>query len=140
MHATEGHLIADRLKSERVNVLSGPILTDRSKPELANLSTKTPEVLAKNDIMIGIITDHPETPIQYLPLYAAVAVREGMDEYEALRAITINPARICNITDRVGSISEGKDADLVVFNGSPFDVMKKPSLVICDGKIENKNM
>ncbi len=140
VHATEGHLIADRLKSERVNVLSGPILTDRSKPELANLSTKTPEVLAKNDIMIGIITDHPETPIQYLPLCAAVAVREGMDEYEALRAITINPARICNITDRVGSISEGKDADLVVFDGSPFDVMKKPSLVICDGKIENKNM
>lgn len=140
VHATEGHLIADRLRAERVNVLSGPILTDRSKPELANLSTKTPKVLAENSVVIGIVTDHPETPIQYLPLCAAVAVREGMDEYEALKAITINPARICKIADRVGSISEGKDADLVVFDGSPFDVMKKLTLVICDGKIENKIM
>ncbi len=140
VHATEGHLIADRLRLERVNILSGPILTDRSKPELANLSTKTPKVLAENSVVIGIVTDHPETPIQYLPLCAAVAVREGMDEYEALKAITINPARICKIADRVGSISEGKDADLVVFDGSPFDVMKKLTLVICDGKIENKIM
>ena len=140
VHATEGHLIVDRLRVERVNVLSGPILTDRSKPELANLSTKTPGVLAENGVIMGIVTDHPETPIQYLPLCAAVAVREGMDEYEALKAITINPARICKIADRVGSISEGKDADLVVFDGSPFDVMKKPTLVICDGKIENKIM
>lgn len=140
VHATEGHLIVDRLRAERVNVLSGPILTGRSKPELANLSTKTPGVLAESGVIMGIVTDHPETPIQYLPLCAAVAVREGMDEYEALKAITINPARICKVADRVGSISEGKDADLVVFDGSPFDVMKKPTLVICDGKIENKIM
>ena len=140
VHATEGHLIADKLRLERVDTLSGPILTDRSKPELANLSTKTPGVLANNGVRMGIITDHPETPIQYLPLCAALAVRDGMDEYEALKAITINPAQICNIADRVGSISEGKDADLVVFDGSPFDVMKKPTLVMCGGKIENKIM
>ncbi|MEI3541898.1 MAG: amidohydrolase [Acutalibacteraceae bacterium] len=140
IHATEGHLIATRLKSEQVSVLSGPILSDRSKPELVNLSTKTPGVLTNNGILLAITTDHPETPVQYLQLCAALAIRDGMERYEALKAVTINPAKICGIFDKVGSINAGKDADLVVFEDSPFDIMKKPLMIICNGEIKNNSI
>lgn len=140
VHATEGHLIAEKLKFEQINILTGPILSDRAKPELVNLSTKMPGILASNGILLAITTDHPETPVQYLQLCAALAVRDGMAQYEALKAVTINPAKICGIFDRVGAISAGKDADLVVFEDSPFDIMKKPLLVICNGKIKNNSI
>lgn len=133
VHGTEGHLIAEHLKNEKVKVLCGPILNDRSKPELMNLSTKTPGVLSRAGVDVALITDHPEVPIQYLCLCAAVAIRDGMSPEDALRAITIDAANICGIADRVGSIGCGKDADLVVFKDSPFDAMQKPSLVICNG-------
>lgn len=135
VHGTEGHLIEERLRREGVRILSGPILNDRSKPELTNLSTNTPGILARAGVDVALITDHPETPVQYLCLCAAVAIRDGMSQEAALKAITIDAARICDIADRVGSITCGKDADLVVFEGSPFDVMKKPRLVVCDGVI-----
>ena len=138
VHATEGHLIADKLKKEETKILSGPILTDRSKPELINLTTENPGILSRNNVDLAIITDHPETPIQYLPLCAAIAIRDGMDEYEALKSITINPAKICGIEDRVGSITLGKDADLVVYEHSPFNIMEKPCLVVGEGEIKNK--
>lgn len=137
VHATEGHLIAEKLKSEQVSILSGPVLSDRSKPELINLSTKTPGILADSGVLLALTTDHPETPIQYLPLCAAIAIRDGMNQYEALKAITINPAKICGISDRVGSIGAEKDADLVIFKDSPFNIMEKPLLTICDGQIKN---
>lgn len=140
VHGTDSHNIIDKLKNEDAKVLSGPILLDRSKPELINLTTKTPGILSRAGLETAIITDHPETPIQYLLLCAAIAIRDGMDEYESLKAITINPARICKIEDRVGSITKGKDADLVIYDGSPFDIMKKPCFVICEGEIINKDM
>ena len=135
VHGTEGHLIVERLRREGVRILSGPILNDRSKPELINLSTNTPGILARAGVDVALITDHPETPVQYLCLCAAVAIRDGMSPEAALKAITIDAAGICGIADRVGSITCGKDADLVVFENSPFDVMKKPSLVVCNGII-----
>ncbi|MBQ8133016.1 MAG: amidohydrolase [Clostridia bacterium] len=135
VHATDGHLIYEELKEECIGILSGPILTDRSKPELKNLTPASPGILSKNGIPTAIITDHPETPIQYLPLCAAVAVREGMDESAALKAITINAAKICGIDDRVGSIEKGKDADLVIFAGDPLNVKNKPAAVIINGKM-----
>ncbi len=135
VHATDGHLIYEELKDECVGILSGPILTDRSKPELKNLTPASPGILSKNDIPTAIITDHPEIPIQYLPLCAAVAVREGMHESAALKSITINAAKICGIADRVGSVENGKDADLVIFNGEPLDIKNKPVSVIINGKI-----
>ena len=138
IHATEGHLIAEKLRTENVKVLSGPILSDRSKPELVNLSTTTPGILSQSGIDVALITDHPETPTSYLCLCAAIAIRDGMSPADALKAITINAAKICGIDNRVGSIAPGKDADLVVFNDSPFNVMQKPSLVICDGMLVKK--
>ena len=137
-HCTEGHLIADYLKGEDVPVMVGPSLCDRSKPELKNLTFQTPGVLSKAGLSVAIITDHPVTPIQYLPLCAALAVREGMDEREGLKAITINAARNCGIDDRVGSLKKGKDADVIVTLLHPLDLRAKPSMVLVSGRIVDR--
>lgn len=134
VHATDGHLIADALKQEQIPVLSGPFLSDRSKPELRNLTPKCPGILSGQGVPLAIVTDHPVIPVQYLPLCAGLAVREGMDSEQAIQAITCNPAKICKIDHRVGSIEPGKDADLVVFRGSPLDFSLKPEMVFVNGK------
>ena len=134
VHCTEGHLIADELAKENAKILSGPILCDRSKPELVNLNPSSTGIISKNGLKPALVTDHPVIPIQYLPLCAALAVREGLNEEEAIRAITVYPAQICGIDNRVGDIAEGLDADLCVFDKSPLDFTQKPGMVFCNGK------
>ena len=134
IHVTDGHLIADELKDERAQCVIGPLLADRCKPELINQSIGNAAKLHKKGVMFAICTDHPETPIQYLPVTAGIAVRGGLSRDEAIRAITINPARICGIDDRVGSIEPGKDADFTAFRGEVFDITEKPEFVIINGK------
>lgn len=132
-HCTEGHLIADELKDENIPIMVGPALTDRSKIELKNLTFKTASVLSKAGLPVAIITDHPASPIQYLPLCASLACKNGMDENEALKAITINAAKNCRIDDRVGSLKKGKDADIIIYNGHPFDYKSEVKHVIING-------
>lgn len=134
-HCTEGHMIAEYLKDENVPVMVGPFLTDRSKIEMKNLNLQTPGLLAQAGLSVAIVTDHPVIPIQYLPLCAALAVREGMEEYEALKAITINAANNCGLGDRVGSLKIGKDADIVIFNGHPLDFRTEAKYVLINGKL-----
>ena len=134
IHATDGHLIADELRDERAKCVIGPLFADRCKPELVNQSIENAAKLHKMGVDIAICTDHPETPIQYLPVTAGIAVRGGLSREEAIRAITINPARFCDIDDRVGSIEPGKDADLTAFRGEVFDITEKPEFVIIGGK------
>ncbi|WP_195985098.1 amidohydrolase [Clostridium sp. D33t1_170424_F3] len=134
IHGTEGHLVAGALREEGARVLSGPFLCDRSKPELRNLTPETPGVLAGNGVPTAIITDHPVIPIQYLPLCAGLAVREGMRHEDALRAITVHPAQICGIDSRVGTLEIGKDADMVLFDGDPLTVAAKPRMVFARGE------
>jgi len=134
-HCTEGHLIADELKEEGYPIIVGPSLSERSKVELRELTFETAGILSKKGIDIAIMTDHGVIPIQYLPLCAALAVKHGMDEMEALKAITINPAKILKIDDRVGSLEVGKDADIVVLDRFPLDVMAKTKYVLIDGKV-----
>jgi imidazolonepropionase-like amidohydrolase len=133
-HCTEGHLIADELVKAGVPAVVGPSLTSRSKCELKDLSFKTPGILANKGVKVAIMTDHPVIPIQYLPVCAALAVREGMEEHDALAAITINAADIIGISDRVGSLEMGKDADLVIWDGFPLDIKSKPVFVMINGK------
>lgn len=135
VHCTQGHLIAEDLACSGVTAMCGPLISDRSKPELRDSTPATPGVLSKAGIKIAIVTDHPVIPIQYLPLCAGLAVREGMDFYEALKSITINPAEILGISDSVGSIETGKDADMVLFNDDPLTVKSKPLMVIAGGNI-----
>lgn len=134
-HCTEGHRIVDFLLEEKAKVIVGPLLTERSKVELKNLTFKAPAILSKAGLKVAIMTDHPVIPIQYLPVCAAIAVREGMDEMEALKAITIYPAQITGLDDRVGSLEEGKDADVVIFDGHPLDVRSRTQWVFIDGNL-----
>ena len=134
VHGTEGHLIADFLAKEGIPVITGPFLTDRSKPELANLTLENTAILARAGVQTAICTDHPETPIALLPFCAAMAARAGMDEEEALAAITVNAACICGAGDRLGSLSPGKDADIVVMDGHPFHWNSKVAHVLIDGQ------
>lgn len=134
VHASEGHIIAERLAKENVPVITGPIINNRSKPELSNISAENTAKLFNAGIKLAICTDHPEVPQQYLMLSAALAAREGIDEYEALRMITINAAEIAGIDERVGSITIGKDADFVLYNGHPFDNRSKVKAVWIDGE------
>lgn len=134
-HCTEGHLISDILLEDGVSVIVGPLLTDRSKIELRNQSLKAPGLLSKAGVKVAIMTDHPCVPIQHLPLCAAMAVKEGMDELEALKAITVNAAEISGIADRVGSIETGKDADMIIFSGPPLDLKSRVLYTIINGRI-----
>lgn len=134
VHGTEGALIADFLAKEGVPVITGPSLTDKGKPELRGLSMENTAALARAGVQVAICTDHPEIPIQYLTLCAALAHRAGMDEEEALAAITSNAACIAGVDDRLGSVTEGKDADLVLMSGHPFDLKSRVLRVWINGK------
>ena len=133
-HVTEGHLIVDELAKEKdVPMAVGPSLTHASKFELQNKSWATPGVLAKAGCHVSIITDNSVIPQQYLPLCAGMAVKAGMDEFDALKAITINPAEHTGVADRVGSLEVGKDADVVVTAGCPLEVLTETRAVFIDG-------
>ncbi len=133
-HVTEGHLIADELAGEKdVPMAVGPSLTFASKFELQNKSWSTPAVLTAAGCHVSIITDSSVIPQQYLPLCAGMAIKAGMDPFDALKAITINPAEHIGVADRVGSLEVGKDADVVITNGCPFEVLTEVKAVFIDG-------
>ena len=133
-HVTEGHMIVDELAKEHLPLAVGPTFGHASKFELQNKTWETPGILAKAGCHVSIITDAPVTPLHYLPLCAGLAIKAGMDEYDALRAVTINPAEHIGIADRVGSLEEGKDADVVIVDGCPFDVTGVIKHVLINGE------
>lgn len=133
VHGTEAHLVADLLAEDGVPVISGPFMTDRSKPELLHLSEQAPGLLHRAGMQVAITVDHPEIPLKFLVDAARVAVRNGMDEDAALRAITIESARVAEVDDRVGSLRVGKDGDMVLFTGHPFDYQSRVRAVFCEG-------
>ena len=134
VHGTEGHLVADLLAREGARVITGPCLGDRSKPELVNMIQENPALLSRAGVEVAICTDHPETPVQYLPLCAAMAVKAGMDPEEALAAITLHAARLGGVEDRVGSLTVGKDADVVVTSAHPLNWLSRVLAVVVDGQ------
>ena len=138
-HCTEGHLIVDELVKEGKSAIVGPSLGNRSKFELKNMTFETPKVLVEAGIKVAITTDSPVTPLQYLPLCAGLAHKAGLEEMEALKCITINAAEIVGLSDRIGSIEVGKDADIAIFDGNPIkDVNHRTYMTIIDGKIVYK--
>lgn len=136
-HATEGYKIADILAAKRIPVTAGPILFSREKYELREMTPKNPGAMAKAGVKVAIQTDEMSA-VKYLTINAALAVREGMPEEEALKAITIKAAEIIGVADRVGSLEVGKDADLVVFSEHPFDYRTVVELVLVDGQVAYK--
>jgi imidazolonepropionase-like amidohydrolase len=132
-HGTEGHLLADLLAERDVPVVIGPMLTSRSKVELRYRTLRGPGLLARAGVRIAITTDHPVVPIHFLVYQATLAVKEGLDRDEALRALTVNPASMLGLDDRVGSLRAGLDGDLVLWSGDPLDVMSRALSVFVNG-------
>lgn len=135
VHGTDSQNSLDQLEKEKASVILGPLFMDRGKPELLGLSMDTPAVLEKKGILFAICTDHPENPISELLTVALIARREGLSEMGALKALTINPAKICGIDHRVGSIEKGKDANLQLYKNNPFTYLLKPEWVMGEGNV-----
>lgn len=134
-HCTEGHKIVDFLKMKNVPIAVGPTLSNRSKIELQDLGFHTVRILSEAGLQVSILTDHPVIPVQYIPICAALASREGLPEEEALKAITLNPAKHIGVADRIGSIEVGKDADIVIWSGHPFDYRTVVEYTLIDGNV-----
>ena len=133
-HVTDARCIIPQIKESGFSCICGPALTHKSKFELANMSFETPNELYKAGILFSIITDSPVVPQQYLSLSAALAAKAGLPEYEAIKAITINPAKILGLDNRLGSIKEGKDADFVICTKNILDTTNEIKAVYVDGK------
>ncbi|HWG01831.1 MAG TPA: amidohydrolase [Trebonia sp.] len=133
-HGTEAHLLADRIAAAGIPVVIGPLFTSRSKAELRNRSLANPGRLAAAGVEISLTTDHPVVPIHFLIHQATLSVKEGLDPVTALRAVTINPARVIGVDDRLGSLTVGKDADVVLWSGDPLDVMSRAEVAYQQGR------
>jgi imidazolonepropionase-like amidohydrolase len=134
-HCSEGHIIANEIKESGFFANIGPDMACRNKLEIKNADFKTSGALAKAGVKVAVISDHPITLIQYLPIYAGLAAKNGLGITEGLKAITINPAIICNVSNRVGSLEVGKDADIAIFTGNPMDVFTETVYTIINGTI-----
>ena len=134
VHGTEGHLIPDLLAREKIPVITGPALGDRSKPELANMTLENPALLRRVGVEVAICTDHPEVPVQYLPLCAALAVKGGLDPEEALAAITVTAAGIAGLGDVLGTLAPGREADVVVTSRHPLELLGEVRAVLIGGR------
>lgn len=142
IHGTEGYKIADIIADEEVPVICGPVICDRCKPEMKGLDIKNPGILWKEGVQISICTDHTVIPIQYLPLSAKACLKGGIGFYSIFELITIKPAEILGIDDRVGSLEAGKDADIQLYSAGddPLDILSEPVLVMIDGEIIRRNI
>ncbi len=134
-HGTEAYLVADYIKESGFPVISGPNMNFRGKVETQNRNYNTTKILQEKGILYAMITDHPVVPIEFLPMSAALAVKNGLKEEDALKAITINPAKILGIDDRVGTLEEGKEADICIYNGNPLNINSKNMYTIISGNI-----
>ena len=134
-HCSEGHLIAEEIKESGFPAIVGPDMTSRNKIEVQNMAFKTVGILNRKGICTAVTTDHPVSMIQFLPICAGLAVKSGLPAQEGLRSITINAAKICGVSDRVGSLEPGKDGDVVIFDGNPLEVFTQTYCTIIDGEV-----
>ena len=137
-HATEAHLIPDYIKEHNINLIIGPTLGSKSKYELRNKSFKSAKILKDSGVNFAIMTDHPVIHLANAITQVSIFVREGLSELDGLKAVTIKAAEINNISDRVGSIEIGKDADIVIWDGHPYHYMTKTNYVFVNGEIAYK--
>lgn len=133
-HTTEGHLLADEIAERGIPVVIGPLMTSRSKLEVQNRTLANPGILHRAGAKIALTTDHPVVPIEFLVHQATLCVKEGLDREAAIRAITLNPAEIMGLDDRVGALRPGMDGDVVLWSGDPLDVMNRALRVFVDGR------
>ncbi|HDJ83888.1 MAG TPA: amidohydrolase [Desulfurococcaceae archaeon] len=135
VHGFEAYKIADFLVNSKIPVILGPILFSRRGVELRELSPRSPKILSEKGVLFSLTTDHPTIPIEYLTFLSGLAVSEGLDDIEALKAITINTAKILGLDSYIGSIEPSKDADIAVFDSEPLDPKSRVVHTLIDGKL-----
>jgi len=134
-HCTDGHKIAPYLAKNKIDAIIGPSMSARVKEELKDITFSTAGILQKAGVKVAIMTDAPVIPIDYLPLMVGLARKNGLSEEGALKSVTLHAAEICDCADRIGSLEPGKDADIAVFDGDPFEMKSVCRLTLIDGKI-----
>ena len=134
-HGTEAHLVADYLVERKIPVAFGPMLTPRIKMELKGRNYSSVLKLNQAGVEVSLISDHPYNSIDQLRTVAALAISEGLSQHEALKCLTVHPAKILECEDRIGKLKEGFDADIAVFSGKPFDTMSKVIMTLINGEI-----
>ncbi|MFQ6120496.1 MAG: amidohydrolase family protein, partial [Methanosarcinales archaeon] len=134
-HATEGYKIAKELAKNNIDVVVGPLYSSRTKYELRDLNIKSPSILTNIGVRVSLMTDHPVIPEKYLLMEAMLAVKGGLTKENALKAVTINPAKTLKLQDRIGSLEIGKDADIIIMSGDPFSMDTEVQMVLVNGKI-----
>jgi len=139
-HCTDGHKIAPFLAENKIDAIIGPSMSARVKEELKDITFATAGVLEKAGVKVAIMTDAPVIPIDYLPLMVGLARKNGLSEEGALKSVTLHAAQICDCADRIGSLEPGKDADIAVFDGDPFDMNSVCRLTVIDGEIVHNRM
>jgi len=133
-HATEAYKIADFIKSKNIPLILGPLFGFRTKLELRDMNYEAIRIINEKGILAALMCDHPVIPLEYTTIQLGTALRYGAKEEDLLKMVTINPARILKIDDRVGSLEVGKDADIVVWTGHPFDFRSKVEKVYIEGQ------
>lgn len=135
-HCTDGAIIAEEIAKEGYPALVGPSFGSRSKPELKSKSYATAGILHKAGVLVSVITDAPVIPQEYLAMCAGLAASAGLPMEEAWKSVTITPATVLGIADRVGSLEAGKDADVVIWTANPLTTIGgRAYITIIDGKI-----
>ncbi|HOY26887.1 MAG: amidohydrolase [Thermotogaceae bacterium] len=133
-HATEGYKIVDYLKENNVPVVIGPIFGFRTKLELKDMTYDSPRIMNEKGVLAAFMCDHPVIPLESTNIQLGVALRYGSKEEDLLKMVTINPAKILEIDDRVGSLEVGKDADIAVWSGHPFQFSSRVEMVFIEGE------
>jgi len=131
-HCTEGYKIADYLGSKGVAATIGPLLMGPAKHEIWDTTLENPGILAKAGVKVAIQAD-TSSGTKWLPIQVGLALRHGMEEADAFRSVTTTAAEIIGVSDRVGSLEPGKDADIVVWDGHPFSNFTRAEQVYIDG-------
>lgn len=133
-HATEAYKIVDFIKAKNVPLVLGPLFGFRTKLELRDMSYESIRIINEKGVLAALMCDHPVIHLEHTSIQLGTALRYGAKEEDLLKMVTINPAKILRIDDRVGSLEVGKDADIVVWNGHPFDLRSKVEKVYIEGK------
>ena len=141
-HGTEAHLVMDYLKERNVPVAFGPMLTPRIKMELIKRNYSSALKLVDGGVKIALITDHPYNSIDQLRSIAILAASEGLNDLDSIKSITSNPAEMMGAADRIGKLTEGYDADIVILDKYALDMMAKVKMTIINGEVvfDSKNL
>ncbi len=134
-HATEGYRVARELAARKVSVSLTLVDSPGGKLEVMGLLEENAAILEKAGVLVAINTDDSITESRFFLRTGAIAVRGGMSEASALKALTINGARMLHLEHRVGSLAKGKDADFVVLSGAPFSIYTQVLQTYVDGQL-----